>query len=750
MPIIQLINDYRNYKNKNKMHKIKYVKDIIQDLENYGPASLIHIAILSNILKKRINIWNANGNLNKIIGRKKLGPSIDIEYHANNSEQIGHWTLRGSKDPDNVIIDLNSCLFSVIGSQIEQDPLNLRKWTVLKLKKSSQNLAKWLNKIQWKGSAGVFFMIGGVNGRGPESPRTSPEEIRYSERYPADSQVEDAKKILDDSEGEPSEVEGEGPEVIGQSRVMYVVKGRNGGVGAYTKANPCNGISALWTENDQNYVTHRALLSKSGQKALHKLDNAIQYTQKIPFSELVEQGKRFPTGSHWHNGYKIKIDAKIEAVILTLRHQKGQRNVKSAKPFIASIIPILQHFEERRCEETRYPLNNDIRHAKQILDDSHRLRNEFGKKGQSRIRHVVHGKNGGVRAWTRKNRCEEKGAFQTEEDQDYVTHRTLLSRSVQGALHRLAGVSYKDMQNIPISELIERNRTFPKGSLWKNGSQINGLLDIQSVGIVLGHFAGKERDVYAAPFILCVYPNFKKITTTIECPEMPKTQSRYPTNNNIKNAQKILDNSEGKECEINPHMFSDLDPESRKGHSRERHVVKGRNGGVEAYTRKFPCEGRTAFQTEEDQNYVLHRALVSDSGQEALHKLNRSNQIELIVKTEEIKVRHGTFPKGTYWHAGEQKNGLKNITSVQIYLRHHQNKKGEKTAEPHILTMFPILEGIEPIKCTAEEKAKLMREKRARIALAASTSETAVASTSETAVASTSETAVASTSKTAS
>ncbi|XP_036143943.1 uncharacterized protein LOC118645962 [Monomorium pharaonis] len=727
MPIIQLINDYRNYKNKNKMHKIKYVKNIIQDLENYGPASLIHIAILSNILKRRINIWNANGSLNKVIGRKKLGPSIDIEYHANNSEQIGHWTLRGSKDPDNVIIDLNSCLFSVIGSQIEQDPLKLRKWTVLKLKKSSQNLAKWLDKIQWKGSSRVFFMIGGVNGRGPESPRISPEEIRYSERYPADSQEEDAKKILDDSEGEPSEVEGKGPKVIGRSRVMYVVKGRNGGVRAYTKANPCSGISAFQTEDDQNYVTHRALLSKSGQKALHELDNAIQYTQKIPRSELVEEDRLLHTGSHWHNGHKIKDKLRINAVLLTLRHHKNKRNDKSAKPFIASIIPIFKHFEERKCEEARYPLNNKVTHAEQILNDSHNLRNEFGKQGQSRIRHVVNGRNGGVQAWTRENRCKQKGAFQTEEDQNYVTHRALLSQSGQRVLDQLHGVSYKTI-SIPISELEERDVTFPKGSLWKNGKQIGDLSKIQNVTIVLGHFAGKERDLYAAPFILRVYPSFRKILTWIQCPEMPK-QSRYPTSNNVKNAEKILDNSEGKECEINPHFLSEVDPETRKGHSRERHVVKRRNGGVEAYTRKFPCEGRSAFQTEKDQNYALHRALISDSGQEALHKLNRSNQIDLIVEAKDIKQSHVTFPKGTYWHRGEQKSELEDIVSVQIYLRHHKGQKGVKTAEPHIFTMFPHLKGVEPIKCTAEEKAKLIREKEAR---RAATSESAVATTSKT------------------
>lgn len=79
-------------KNRDRIHKIKYVNDIIQDLEHYGPAGLIHIVILSCIIEKPIKIWNANGNLNKIIGRKKSGYPIDVEYHAN--EGIGKLLIK--------------------------------------------------------------------------------------------------------------------------------------------------------------------------------------------------------------------------------------------------------------------------------------------------------------------------------------------------------------------------------------------------------------------------------------------------------------------------------------------------------------------------------------------------------------------------------------------------------------------------------------------------------------------------------
>jgi len=90
---ISSTNDYLNYKNKDKIHKIKYVKDIIQDLKHYGPAGLIHIIILSNIIQRPIKIWNANGNLNKIIGKRKMRHPVNIEYHVFDSEGIGKFLI---------------------------------------------------------------------------------------------------------------------------------------------------------------------------------------------------------------------------------------------------------------------------------------------------------------------------------------------------------------------------------------------------------------------------------------------------------------------------------------------------------------------------------------------------------------------------------------------------------------------------------------------------------------------------------
>lgn len=78
------------------MDKIKRAEDIIQDLERHGPAGLIHINVLSNIIGKTIQIWNADGILIRVIGKGRRGRSIDVEYHATDSEQIGQFLAKES------------------------------------------------------------------------------------------------------------------------------------------------------------------------------------------------------------------------------------------------------------------------------------------------------------------------------------------------------------------------------------------------------------------------------------------------------------------------------------------------------------------------------------------------------------------------------------------------------------------------------------------------------------------------------
>lgn len=91
---IRSSNRYSNRVNKDRIDSIKFAEDIIQDLERHGPAGLIHIGVLSNIIGKPIRIWNVDGSLNKIIGKRKTGRPIDVEYHATDLEQIGQFLAK--------------------------------------------------------------------------------------------------------------------------------------------------------------------------------------------------------------------------------------------------------------------------------------------------------------------------------------------------------------------------------------------------------------------------------------------------------------------------------------------------------------------------------------------------------------------------------------------------------------------------------------------------------------------------------
>ncbi|XP_071648337.1 uncharacterized protein [Temnothorax longispinosus] len=255
------IQCYSDRKNKDRIQKINYINDIIQDLERYGPAGLIHVAVLSSIIERPIKIWNVNGSLNKIIGRRKTGHHVDIEYHA--TEGVGHWTLRGGKDPDNVITDLNSCFFSVIGFQIGQDPLKLRKWTVLKLKNNFQNLAKWIDKVKLERNDKIILMIGGA---------------WYSGNSPAH-----AKAILDRSENRESNCYKKGYLVKGHARghSMKICSEDDPYKTVEQYSREYSGDKAgFLSREDQDKVLHLALQTKQAEAAMLSLNNG-SHSQEI-------------------------------------------------------------------------------------------------------------------------------------------------------------------------------------------------------------------------------------------------------------------------------------------------------------------------------------------------------------------------------------------------------------------------------------------------------------------------------------
>lgn len=234
---------------------------------------------------------------------------------------LGHWTLRGNKDPS--VTDLNSCLFSVIGSQIEQNPLKLRKWTLLKLKNNFQNLVKWINKIKLKTNDKMIFMIGGARyiGTSPSDAgeilnRSDNENCHESNRHPAGHPRGHAS-------GSPNDC------------TLTIEK--------YSKNQPKTGFLS---RADQNYVTHLALKTKAALDAMKELnDGLISKVIQIPAEDLknvVCSKNDLPLAKWWRNGKEEKNSGKaIKAVLLVLRHHKEEFGNENADVFIQTCYPII-------------------------------------------------------------------------------------------------------------------------------------------------------------------------------------------------------------------------------------------------------------------------------------------------------------------------------------------------------------------------------------------------------------------------
>lgn len=311
---IRSSNRYCNRINKDQIDKIKCAKNIIQDLEHHGPGGLIHISVLSNIIGKPIHIWNADGSLNRIIGKKKTGRPIDIEYHATESKQIGHWTLKYGKDPDNIAIDLNSCLFSVIGSQIGQNPSELRKWTVLKLKSNPRRLTNQIDNIlRLEENGEIILMIGGARYHG-----TSPSHARV---------------ILDGSQNQRCHAfphlghpRGHASHPSGYDNVENYSIGSN--------------KTGFLSRVDQDYVTHLALRTKKAQNAMADL-NRGRTTIEITVcpEEMMNLRNNLPKAREYHNQVPITEERDIRDVVLVLRHHDCQFNNPDADVFVQTCFP---------------------------------------------------------------------------------------------------------------------------------------------------------------------------------------------------------------------------------------------------------------------------------------------------------------------------------------------------------------------------------------------------------------------------
>ncbi|XP_014481751.1 PREDICTED: uncharacterized protein LOC106748068 [Dinoponera quadriceps] len=318
-------------------------KNIIEDLERHGPAGLIHIAVLSNIIGKSIKIHNADKSSDSIIGKETTGPMIIVEYHANNLEGtggfrivkewtsipyltkfsvnpcLGHWTLQAGKDPDNTDIDLNSCLFSVIGSQTGLNPSELRKWTILRLKGNLRQLADQLDKIlQLEGTKKGVLMIGGA---------------RYS-----GTSANDAGIVLDKSQNARCYAH----RALGHPRGHASDPSATGSTDNVENYSLSTGSAktGFLSRADQNLVTHSVLRSDNAYSAMQRLNGgSTNEVVEVWPSMLRYNGRNWPRARWYARGYPSGPEQDIRQVLMVLRHHDADYRNQDADVFIHTCYP---------------------------------------------------------------------------------------------------------------------------------------------------------------------------------------------------------------------------------------------------------------------------------------------------------------------------------------------------------------------------------------------------------------------------
>ena len=288
----------------------------ISDLENNGPAGLLHLSAVSNAIKKPIRIWTSETDQSRKVGKSTTGEAVDAEYHRPAlGDVVGHWTLRGNREPSSPQ-DLNDCLFSVIADQTGHAASELRAETIARLKKNVRSLANRIEKIaELEKCDKISLLIGGAryNGSGPN----------------------DAKRVIEKSQNGPCSMNGS----HGHPRGHASHPQASGTTESVENYSTTGFKSAFLSRNDQDAVAHMALRTSDAQRAMETL-NAGNATYAVHLSPGQLSGP-LPQGIAFNQGHQTIGPSPIRKLVLVLRHHAGQQNNPDADVHLFTFYPVI-------------------------------------------------------------------------------------------------------------------------------------------------------------------------------------------------------------------------------------------------------------------------------------------------------------------------------------------------------------------------------------------------------------------------
>lgn len=225
------------------------------------------------------------------------------------------------KDPDSIDMDLNNCLFSVIGFQTGLNPLALRKWTVSILKGKLQQLADQLDEILQLEKRNPILMIGGA---------------RYS-----GVSANDAKLILDKSQN--AQCYSFASHIRGHPRGHASYPAASGPTDSVENYSHSTGQlkTGFLSRSDQDSAAHQVLTGRRAQSAM----NALNAGSK---SEAVKEWANGRENHHWlrakcyRDGYSIGPEQDIQEIVMVLRHHANYYGDRNADVLVHTFYPVLR------------------------------------------------------------------------------------------------------------------------------------------------------------------------------------------------------------------------------------------------------------------------------------------------------------------------------------------------------------------------------------------------------------------------
>ncbi|CAD1472828.1 unnamed protein product [Heterotrigona itama] len=311
---------YENIKSKQSW-KVKLAKYLVNDLKNYGPGNLMHINAISTITGKPIRIWRSkclHQTINDQTNRNLTENFIDIEYHAQLPDPIGHWTLLDDKDPVNVELDLNACLFSVIAAQTGKNTNDLKTNTIDFLTKNTGHLISQINKFATNNNDGRSLMIGGARyvGASPKSARIILDNSQNIICHKC--------KDYGHPRGHASNINATGPTDSVENYSLTTLSKKSG----------------FLSRTDQDNVAHVTLTHAEARRAMDELnDGATSKTVTLSRRDLQRKHFVLPQMKEYKNGRAASGKLDILRVTIVLRHHQGKFRDPDADVFVHTFYP---------------------------------------------------------------------------------------------------------------------------------------------------------------------------------------------------------------------------------------------------------------------------------------------------------------------------------------------------------------------------------------------------------------------------